>query len=297
MDITQLTALTKSLTDEQKILFTELYNGRKKSTFVAYILLISFGAVGAHKFYLNNGKGWLYLAFFWTSIPSIIAFIELFTLKKQVIVYNQKIATQIIGLMKTYNDPAVAKKTIPTLIKGNSFAGIIAGIFLVIIVIAVFSAMNKASRDSSPHVAVSGSKTSETQKMINDKPSQNNTTYEPTNEKFIDTPQITITAPELYKEYEINEARADNKYKDVLLAVQGQISEIHKYTSSITTVSLGVSDEYGLGSIDCDISSENEILQKVSNGEVVTIIGKVNGNGLTGNAVNLEDGCYIVQNS
>ncbi|EFL92339.1 TM2 domain-containing hypothetical protein [Candidatus Regiella insecticola LSR1] len=39
--------------------------------------LFFFGGIGAHKFYLGKiGQGFLYLLFFWTLIPAIIAFIE-----------------------------------------------------------------------------------------------------------------------------------------------------------------------------------------------------------------------------
>lgn len=50
-------------------------NGKNKLT--AALLAFFLGAFGAHKFYLGQiGFGILYLLFFWTLIPSIIAFIE-----------------------------------------------------------------------------------------------------------------------------------------------------------------------------------------------------------------------------
>lgn len=49
----------------------------QKSRIVAAILAFFLGAIGGHKFYLGqNGLGFLYLIFFWTFIPAIIAFIE-----------------------------------------------------------------------------------------------------------------------------------------------------------------------------------------------------------------------------
>lgn len=49
----------------------------KKSRIVAAILAFFLGGFGIHKFYLGRvGQGILYLLFCWTSIPSIIAFIE-----------------------------------------------------------------------------------------------------------------------------------------------------------------------------------------------------------------------------
>lgn len=48
-----------------------------KSKVVAGALAILLGGIGAHKFYLGKGfQGLLYLLFFWTWIPMIIALIE-----------------------------------------------------------------------------------------------------------------------------------------------------------------------------------------------------------------------------
>ncbi len=48
---------------------------RNKAT--AILLTLFLGGVGGHKFYLGQtGMGILYLLFFWTFIPAIIAFFE-----------------------------------------------------------------------------------------------------------------------------------------------------------------------------------------------------------------------------
>lgn len=48
-----------------------------KSKIAAVLLAFFLGGFGAHKFYLGQvGSGILYLIFFWTFIPAIIAFIE-----------------------------------------------------------------------------------------------------------------------------------------------------------------------------------------------------------------------------
>lgn len=45
---------------------------------MAIILALFLGGFGAHKFYLGRvAAGVLYLIFFWTFIPAIIAFIEM----------------------------------------------------------------------------------------------------------------------------------------------------------------------------------------------------------------------------
>lgn len=48
-----------------------------KSRVSAAILAFFLGGFGAHKFYLGQtGKGVLYLLFFWTLVPAIVAFVE-----------------------------------------------------------------------------------------------------------------------------------------------------------------------------------------------------------------------------
>lgn len=48
-----------------------------KNKVVAALLAFFLGGFGAHKFYLGKtGQGILYLVFFWTFIPAIVAFIE-----------------------------------------------------------------------------------------------------------------------------------------------------------------------------------------------------------------------------
>ncbi len=48
-----------------------------KSKVAAALLAFFLGGFGVHKFYLGQiGQGIIYLLFFWTFIPAIIAFIE-----------------------------------------------------------------------------------------------------------------------------------------------------------------------------------------------------------------------------
>ena len=50
----------------------------EKSRVAAILLAFFLGGFGVHKFYLGRiGAGVIYLLFFWTFIPSIIAFIEM----------------------------------------------------------------------------------------------------------------------------------------------------------------------------------------------------------------------------
>jgi TM2 domain-containing membrane protein YozV len=48
-----------------------------KNRVVAALLALFLGGFGAHKFYLGKiGLGVVYLVFFWTMIPAIVAFVE-----------------------------------------------------------------------------------------------------------------------------------------------------------------------------------------------------------------------------
>lgn len=48
-----------------------------KSRIAAALLALFLGGIGIHKFYLGKvGQGFLYLIFFWTFIPGIVAFVE-----------------------------------------------------------------------------------------------------------------------------------------------------------------------------------------------------------------------------
>jgi TM2 domain-containing membrane protein YozV len=53
------------------------YPGVRKSRSISVGLALIFGGLGAHKFYLDKpGKGFLYLLFSWTGIPTIIGLFE-----------------------------------------------------------------------------------------------------------------------------------------------------------------------------------------------------------------------------
>lgn len=52
-----------------------------KNRGIAIILTLLLGGIGGHKFYLGKiGQGLLYLIFFWTLIPAILALIDLIVL-------------------------------------------------------------------------------------------------------------------------------------------------------------------------------------------------------------------------
>jgi TM2 domain-containing membrane protein YozV len=53
---------------------TSKQTGRNKVT--AGLIAIFFGGIGAHRFYLGQWRGLIYLLFFWSYIPGIIGLIE-----------------------------------------------------------------------------------------------------------------------------------------------------------------------------------------------------------------------------
>jgi TM2 domain-containing membrane protein YozV len=54
-----------------------MHYGLRKSRSVSVGLALVLGGIGAHKFYLEKtGMGFLYLAFCWTGIPSLIGVFE-----------------------------------------------------------------------------------------------------------------------------------------------------------------------------------------------------------------------------
>ena len=100
MDIYEL-SLMKSMTDQQKTIFMSEYNRAKKSTTVAVLLALFLGGFGAHRFYLNKIiSGVIYILFFWTFIPAIIALIECFLMSGTIKKYNEGKAIEISQKVK-----------------------------------------------------------------------------------------------------------------------------------------------------------------------------------------------------
>lgn len=51
-------------------------SGRHKSKVVAALLALLIGGFGVHRFYLGQWRGLVYLLFFWTLIPGLVALVE-----------------------------------------------------------------------------------------------------------------------------------------------------------------------------------------------------------------------------
>ncbi len=64
--------------DEGRSANNPITRGEPKSRMVAALLAFFLGGLGAHHFYLGNvALGLVYLLFFWTFIPAVVAFIEM----------------------------------------------------------------------------------------------------------------------------------------------------------------------------------------------------------------------------
>ena len=74
---------------------------RRKSVSSAVWLCLLFGGVSGHQFYLGNTLlGVVYLLFFWTFVPVVISFFELFTLSGKVRNYNARQAMEVATKIK-----------------------------------------------------------------------------------------------------------------------------------------------------------------------------------------------------
>jgi TM2 domain-containing membrane protein YozV len=102
--------MLQGLPPDKQLLFAMQYNNTKKNPTAAVLLALFLGGLGAHKFYLGQtGLGVLYLLFCWTTIPSIIALIEAFTISGAVGRYNLKKATENYAMLGGANPAMVIR--------------------------------------------------------------------------------------------------------------------------------------------------------------------------------------------
>lgn len=96
------------------------------------------------------------------------------------------------------------------------------------------------------------------------------------------TIQVSVTAAQLYKEYEANEVAADGKYKGKIIAVSGVVSTIGKDLLDKMYVSLKTS--HIIGSVQCFFakSHQSELANLKKNTEVTL---KCLGGGKMGNVI------------
>lgn len=90
-------------------------------------------------------------------------------------------------------------------------------------------------------------------------------------------PAFTITAQELFKEYESNEVSADTKYKEKVVQVSGTVSDIGKDILDNPYVVVGSFGDLGLG-VQCTFAeSQNATISELKKGDAVSIKGTCNG--------------------
>jgi len=88
--------ITQRIPADKQAIFMIQYNNIKKDPATAFLLDFFLGGIGIHKFYLGNTTaGIFYLLFCWTSIPGIIAFVELFTIAEKTGEYNRQKAIEL----------------------------------------------------------------------------------------------------------------------------------------------------------------------------------------------------------
>jgi len=88
--------LLRDLDSDDRLLFVMQYGQKKKSPTLGVLAALFLGGIGAHRFYLNEiGWGVLYLLFFWTWIPMLIAFVEAFVMPDRVRAYNLELGMGI----------------------------------------------------------------------------------------------------------------------------------------------------------------------------------------------------------
>src|SRR5689334_7298525 len=95
------TIYLRGLSLEQQMIFVTESGRQHKSETTAILFTLLLGGVGAHRFYLRQtGLGVVYLLFFWTFIPGIVAFFELFVISKRVRKYNDQVKKEIAATLR-----------------------------------------------------------------------------------------------------------------------------------------------------------------------------------------------------
>ena len=93
--------LQKDMTDSQRMMFQSEITKVRKNRTTALLLTLFLGGIGAHHYYMGKvGLGILYTVFFWTFIPAIVAFVELFLIMKRVDRYNEGISQELAVKVK-----------------------------------------------------------------------------------------------------------------------------------------------------------------------------------------------------
>jgi len=99
--------------DQQRATFYYQMTAVQKDEVLGVLLAVFLGSFGLHHFYLKqNGLGALYLIFFWTGIPGMVALIEAFFMPGRVRRYNAQQAALIAASLGPAQGSATAGSAI-----------------------------------------------------------------------------------------------------------------------------------------------------------------------------------------
>lgn len=135
--------------------------------------------------------------------------------------------------------------------------------FIVIVVLVIFGAIGASGSEDDESVTTSAAPKKETKKEEEVKA------------------EIVVTAVDLCKAFEDNEIKANKEYKDKLVEVTGEITDIGEAFGS-TYIILSSEVDFSLTDAQCYFKDKDEIdkIADLSKGDTVTIIGKVDGKSL-----------------
>lgn len=100
MALEELVAL-QSIPDKNRALFMSKYAAEEKKPVTGVLLALFLGGLGVHKFWQGKTTaGVLYLLFFWTGIPALLALIECFLMPGWCRKENQRLASSLAHALK-----------------------------------------------------------------------------------------------------------------------------------------------------------------------------------------------------
>lgn len=91
-----------------------------------------------------------------------------------------------------------------------------------------------------------------------------------------EAPSVSIAAPDLKKQYDENEVRADQQFKSKTVAVTGVISRIGNDIIDHPYVVLTGGGQYEMFGVQCTMKDKNAVAA-LNKGQTVTIVGKCKG--------------------
>ncbi len=92
--------LADGLSEAQRGTFLAEYGRVRKNPTIGVLLALFLGGFGAHWLYLDDKRGYWYLGFCWTLLPSIIALFDAFAMGDIVRAYNTDRAAAIAAAIK-----------------------------------------------------------------------------------------------------------------------------------------------------------------------------------------------------